>query len=158
MRHDERLHPDDSSRDEEGRHMPEQTGRRSARERGMTVDDYAAKRPPAIASIIQELRRIARAAAPEATETIKWGQPVYEQDGPFAFIKAASHHVSFGFWRGAALDDPDAILEGSGEVMRHTKIREDSGIPSGALTPMIRQAVRLNEELGDPTKRRGSAS
>ena len=134
--------------------MPDPSTPRSARELGMTVDDYVAKQPPAIAAIVEDLRRIARAAAPKATESIKWGQPVYEQNGPFAFIKAASRHVSFGFWRGVALDDPSEILEGSGDMMRHVKIRQGDQVPS-ALAPMVRQAVRLNKELGDPTKRRG---
>ena len=69
----------------------------------MTVEGYTAKQPAAQAETIRRLRAIVWEAAPKAVESIKWGQPVYEQVGPFAFIKAASKHVTFGFWRGTEI-------------------------------------------------------
>jgi hypothetical protein len=129
-------------------------GRRSARERGLTVDDYVAKQPAAQAKTIRRLRAIVKAAAPKAAESIKWGQPVYEQDGPFAFIKAASKHVTFGFRRGTEIPDRTVLLGGSGGVMRHMKISDASQIPAEQIRSMVRAAVRLNREKGDPTRRR----
>ena len=127
---------------------------RSARERGLTVDDYVAKQPPAQAETIRRLREIVKAAAPKAAESIKWGQPVYELDSPFAFIKAASKHVTFGFWRGTEVPDPRGLLEGSGGVMRHMKISDVSEIPTAQIRSMVKAAVRLNRENGDPTRTR----
>ena len=54
--------------------------------------------------IVREIDTIVQAAAPKATSSIKWAQPVYESDGPFAFMKAAKKHVTFGFWRGVELE------------------------------------------------------
>jgi len=123
----------------------------------MTVEEYTAKQPAAQAETIRRLRAIVREAAPKAVESIKWGQPVYEQDGPFAFIKAASKHVTFGFWRGTEIPDPKGLLEGSGGQMRHMKILAASGIPTASVRSMLRAAVKLNREKGDPTRRRRSA-
>jgi hypothetical protein len=127
---------------------------RSARERGDTVDAYIARQAPHIARIIDALREIVLEAAPAAVESIKWGQPIYDQDGPFAFMRAAKQHVTFGFWRGSNIPDPDARLEGSGSVMRHLKVRSESDIPAEALTAMIQMAIALNREHGDPTRTR----
>lgn len=42
--------------------------------------------------------------------------------------KAASKHITFGFWHGASIDDPSGRLETSGEVMAHAKLRTESDI------------------------------
>lgn len=38
--------------------------------------------------IVQSLRRLVLTAAPKAKESSKWAPPVYEDNGPFAYIKA----------------------------------------------------------------------
>jgi hypothetical protein len=53
-----------------------------------TVDGYLAALPPEVREIAERLRHIVRQAAPGARESIKWAQPVYEDNGPFAYIKA----------------------------------------------------------------------
>jgi hypothetical protein len=119
-----------------------------------TVNDYVKKLPAEQASIVTALRQVVVAAAPAATETIKWAQPVYELNGPMIFIKAHARHVNIGFWRGAQLPDPSKLLEGSGDKMRHVKITHAAAIDAKALTRLIKAAVRLNRELGDPTRSR----
>ena len=94
------------------------------------------------------LRRIVDAAAPDASSTIKWAQPVWESDGPFAYVKAFERSVNIGFWRGAELDDPTGILEGEGERMKHLTLREGDAIPADELSALVRQAIALNRELG----------
>jgi hypothetical protein len=91
--------------------------------------------------------------APEAAAVIKWGQPVFEINGPFAWLRPAKAHVSFGFWRGTELADPKELLEGSGDRMAHVKLTGLDAIDEGALSALVRQAARLNREKGDPTKR-----
>ncbi len=44
------------------------------------------------------------------------------------YLKAASRHVSFGFWRGAAIVDLSGRLETSGEVMAHAKRRTPQSV------------------------------
>ena len=126
----------------------------SARERGMTVDNYAAKAGPAQAEVIAVLRGLIRKAAPKATESIKWGQPVYESNGPMIFMRSSARHVTFGFWRGAELADPRGLLEGDGDKMRHVKITSAAEMDRKALEAFVREAVKLNAEKGDPTKKK----
>jgi hypothetical protein len=93
-----------------------------------------------------------REAAPEAKESIKWVQPVYEQNGPFCYIKAFKNHVNFGFWRGVDLPDEAGILEGSGEKMRHVRVTGLEDLREDVFQDLVRAAVALNHSKGDPTK------
>ena len=65
--------------------------------------------------IISRVWQIIHKTAPEATESIKWAQLVFEINGLFAYSKAFKNAVNFGFWRGIDLDDPEKLLHSSGE-------------------------------------------
>jgi hypothetical protein len=124
----------------------------SAGQTKKTVDAYVGALPPAQKNAATAIRALVREEAPGASESIKWGQPVYEQGGPFAFMKAAKAHLTFGFWRGSELADPDGLLQGAGDRMRHLKI-VGSAAPLQAIRTFVKQAVALNGERGDPTRR-----
>jgi hypothetical protein len=118
-----------------------------------TIDDYVAALDGWRQAAASDLVAIVRESIPDAAGTIKWAQPVFESDGPAVWIKAFPKTVSIGFWRGAELDDPDGLLEGDGDVMRHIKIREAMPIPRDAIAGYARQAVALNAAKGNPTRR-----
>ena len=123
--------------------------------KGVAVDEYVAKKlTPGQAEIVNALRQLIRAAAPAATESLKWGQPVYEENGPFAYIKPSKNHVTFGFWRGAELTDPKGRLEGDGDRMKHVKLASMADIRKSELQKFVKEALKLNREKGDPTKRK----
>jgi hypothetical protein len=119
-----------------------------------TVDDYIAKIPAPLTAVAEELRAAVRQAAPEATEVVKWGQPVYESGGPFAALKAYPRWITLTFWRGGALDDPTGILAGDGDRMKHARFATVEDVRAAPVAALVREAVALNAELGDPTKRR----
>ena len=117
-----------------------------------TVDAYIAQLEGWQAEVVSEVRKIVLAAAPEAEEAIKWAQPVYSVNGPFAYIKAFKSSVNFGFWRGVDIDDPGGLLQGGGEKMRHVKLTNLDDIDQPVYTDFVQQAVSLNLSKGDPTK------
>ncbi len=124
--------------------------------RGMAVDEWVKKKAGGWhGQVVEQLIALVRKAAPDATASIKWAQPVFEVGGPFAFIKVAKAHVTFGFWRGAELKDPNSVLEG-GAVMRHMKIASTEDVDEKVIASFVRQAVALNHAKGDPTARRRS--
>ena len=98
------------------------------------------------AEVVGELRNVVDSAAPEAKATIKWAQPVWESNGPFAYVKAFGRSVNIGFWRGVQLDDPDEILEGEGDRMKHLTLRE-GGFWTEHL--VFRHALRTDPVLRD---------
>lgn len=91
------------------------------------------------------------AVAPEARVSIKWSQPVFDSNGPFAYIKVFRSSVNVGFWRGAELDDPDHRLSGDGDRMRHLKLTGPGQLDTDRLADWVRVAVERNRTSGDPT-------
>ena len=63
-------------------------------------------------------------------------------------------HVNFGFWRGVEVDAGRGARETGGSKMAHVKLREVSDIDDVLLGEMVREAVRLNAEKGDPSRTR----
>ena len=117
-----------------------------------SVDGYIQGLEPWQAEIVQKVRAIVKKAAPQAQESFKWAQPVYESEGPFAYIKAFKSAVNFGFWRGVDLDDARGLLSGDGEKMRHVKLASLDDIDAEQFAAFVHQAVELNHTKGDPTK------
>jgi hypothetical protein len=122
--------------------------------RGTNVDDWAKKLNGWQADALRVIRALVSQHAPDATLVMKWGQPVWEQNGPFAWLKPAAKHVSFGFWRGAEMEDPEGHLEGEGDRMRHLKLTNADAVRELPLETFVKQAVELNGSKGDPTRRK----
>jgi len=82
-----------------------------------------------VQEIVLRLRERVLAVAPNAHEIITdVGYTVSLQYGPddtvghaFCYIAGFSKHANLGFQRGAALPDPDGVMEGTGAQMRHIK-------------------------------------
>ena len=118
----------------------------------MTLQEYIGGLEGWQAEVVQSLVNLVYEAVPEAKGSIKWSQPVFESDGPFCYIKPAKNHVNLGFWWGVKLDDPEGLLQGTGEKMRHIKISGPEDINAGKLIPYVRQSAEMNQTLGDPTR------
>lgn len=114
--------------------------------------DGAVKRDPAIDAWIEgrpgELRDIARhwfqvmrSCGDEVRELLHDGCPVAcLGDAPFGYVNAFKSHVNVGFFQGAALPDPDRLLEGNGKRMRHMKLRPGTATNEAAVTRLIKAA------------------
>jgi hypothetical protein len=61
---------------------------------------------------------------------------------PVAYVYSAPDYVQFGFFRGSGLKDPQRILEGKGQCVRHIKVRKASDIDEDAFRVLLRQAAR----------------
>lgn len=97
-----------------------------------------------------------RAAAKKAgklDETIKWGNLVYFANGPVLVIRAEDQRVLFGFWRGKRLRGLEPRLKPGGKYeMATLELREGDRIAAATATRLVREAIRLNRTLGDPTR------
>jgi hypothetical protein len=121
--------------------------------RGVSMETWSKRLKGWHVDALRIIRALVARHAPAATLSIKWGQPVWEHNGPFAWARPAKNHLSFGFWRGAEMKDPNGVLEGDGDRMRHVKITSADQARSLPLEDFVKQAVKLNEKKGDPTKR-----
>ena len=115
---------------------------------GASADGYFGGLAGPLGAIASRVRQIIKEAAPKASEAIKWGMPVYEFNGMLCYVKARSAYVTFGFYhQGIHLSDPDKLLEGTGENMRHVKLRNLSDIKGGLFTNWVKQAVAINADM-----------
>jgi hypothetical protein len=101
---------------------------------------------------VEELRAAVRAAA-TLEEMIKWGNLVYVANGPVLLIRAEAERVLFGFWRGQRLRALEPRLRPGGKYeMATLELREGFTIEPAAVQRLASEAVKLNEQLGDPTR------
>ena len=108
-----------------------------------SFDDYLDDQPPKNRAIIRALRRCVKRAEPELEEAVKWGNGCWVKGKvPVSYVYSAPDHVQFGFVRGSALKDPQALLEGNGQYVRHVKVREASDIDEDVFKAFLRQAAR----------------
>ena len=121
----------------------------------------AARRDPEVdawfAAPDHELRRLAqswferlRGCGADVCELLHDGHPTAcVGDAAFGYVNAFSAHVNVGFFQGAALDDPNRLLQGSGKRMRHVKVRWGEAVDEGALSELIAAAYRdMRERVG----------
>lgn len=59
------------------------------------LDKYIASAPEHAQEKLRELRAILKKVAPNATETIKWGSPVFEENRILFSFKAFKSHINF---------------------------------------------------------------
>ncbi len=59
------------------------------------IDEYIARCPAEVQEILQKIRAIVRAAAPEATEAIKYQMPTFVLNGNLVHFAAFKNHIGF---------------------------------------------------------------
>ena len=118
-----------------------------------TVDEYIERLGDWRGDLVQELRTLVVETVPKAVESFRWGQAVYELNGPFCCIKAFRSQVKLGFWRGDAVADPKGLLAKSVDRMKYIILTDIEQIQEKEFRAIIKSAAKQNRELGDPTKR-----
>jgi hypothetical protein len=100
--------------------------------------------------LVVKLRAAVR-KVPALQESVKWRNLFYEANGPVLMIRAEEKRVLFGFWRGRRLRDMAPALKPGGKYeMATIELREGSSFSAALATRLAREAVALNESLGDP--------
>jgi DNA helicase IV len=61
-------------------------------------------------------------------------------DDGICHINVFARHVNLGFQRGAELDDPGGVLQGTGKTMRHITLRKLSDLERPEIRAYLRQA------------------
>lgn len=112
----------------------------------------AARREPAIEVWMREQSgelgviartwfEVMRACGEEVRELMHDGHPTAcVADAAFGYVNAFKSHVNVGFFRGVEIADPAGLLEGTGKLMRHVKLRPGRGVNATALRKLIETA------------------
>ncbi len=89
-------------------------------------------------AIAHEWFEVMRQCGDEVRELLHDGCPTAcLGDAPFGYVNVFTSHVNVGFFHGAALPDPERLLQGTGKSMRHVKLRPGAPINPAALRRLI---------------------
>src|SRR5438876_8167246 len=107
-----------------------------------------------ISDLALALREIILEEAPDASESVYqvytvalWFGYSGKMKDMFCYIATNAKHVNLGFPRGAALRDPNRVLEGDGKTMRHIKFASESDLERPFVRRYIQAAI---EQVGAP--------
>jgi hypothetical protein len=109
------------------------------------IDEYVAK-AGAQRDVVKGLRALVKKTIAGCEEYVNpWKIPSFDSDGTVCGFMKGNEHVTFIFLRGAALPDPEGLLEGTGKSVRHVKVRTVADVKRPALKKLIVEAAKLNK-------------
>ena len=113
----------------------------NAAKRDPSVDLWMRDHPSELGAIAREWFQVMRACGDDVRELLHDGHPTAcVADAAFAYVNAFKAHVNVGFFRGTDLADPEGLLEGTGKLMRHVKLKPGHNINAPALKNLIHTA------------------
>ena len=109
--------------------------------RDPAIDAWLQERAGELGETARRWFRVMRECGDEVREVLHDGCPVAcLGDVPFGYVNVFTAHVNVGFFLAAALPDPAHLLEGSGKMMRHVKLRPGTAIDDRSLRKLIENA------------------
>lgn len=92
-------------------------------------------------------RELVLKVMPDVVETVwldqgtaSYGVGPKKMSEHFVYFTFAKSHLGFGFYYGADLPDPSALLEGTGKSLRRVKITSRADLDRPALVALVRAA------------------
>ncbi len=117
-------------------------------ERLGTFEQINALFPPESAEILRAIREVLLSMDENAFEVPRFGEKTTTYGvGPskmkqaYCYIMPQKSYVNLGFFHGAELQDPEGLLEGTGKVIRHIKIRSESELKKTSVIRLIEAAI-----------------
>jgi hypothetical protein len=112
-----------------------------------TIDQFLASYNPEICTLALQVRSLVLEVMPGAIEQvdvpsklIAYGYGKKYADLVFTLMPTKAW-VTLGVYRGSHLPDPHGLLEGTGKVHRHVKVRTKADLESPALKKLMQDAV-----------------
>lgn len=99
---------------------------------------------PQHSDMLNALRTLAHELHPGGMEfasikerSVSWGYGQSKMTTWYAYVMAHTHHVNLGFFHGTSLPDPEALLEGTGETLRHVKLKTVAAVQHPAVRALM---------------------
>lgn len=103
---------------------------------------------PAVRELMHAARALLVAEDPDTHEVPRTGERAISYGvGPskmkqaYCYLMPQRDSVNLGFFHGAGLPDPDALLTGTGKSLRHVKLRSPADLRSPALRRLVQAAI-----------------
>ena len=109
--------------------------------RDPAIDAWMKEHAGELGAIAHAWFEVMRKCGDEVRELLHDGCPVAcLGDAPFGYVNVFTSHVNVGFFQGAALADPDHLMQGNGKFMRHVRITSGTSTNEAALSRLIEAA------------------
>ena len=106
--------------------------------RDPVIDAWMKEHSGELGAIARHWFDVMRERGDDVRELLHDGHPTAcVADAAFAYVNVFTAHVNVGFFRGAEIPDPAALLEGTGKYMRHVKLRPGSDVDATALVKLV---------------------
>jgi len=113
-----------------------------------TFDDVIAGSTPEVRRIARALRALIADVMPGVAEVpwrrqknVGYGVGPRKMSEHFCYVLPYEDYVNLGFMQGARLRDPEGLLEGSGKLLRHVKVRSLADAAHPSLRELVEQAA-----------------
>jgi uncharacterized protein YdhG (YjbR/CyaY superfamily) len=114
-----------------------------------SVDEFLAAIPPDQRAALEDLRRVIRAAAPEAAEVINYGVPMFRLNGRnLVSYAAAKDHCSFYVQSPAVMEAHAADLNGYETTKGTVHFSPDKPIRADLVTKLVKARIAETQERG----------
>jgi hypothetical protein len=105
------------------------------------IEAWLARQAPGLGIIARRWFTSMRQCGRDVREVMHDGCPTAcVRDAAFGYVGVFTAHANVGFFRGAELDDPTGLLQGSGRRMRHVKVKPDAHLDAAALEALVHAA------------------
>jgi hypothetical protein len=100
----------------------------------MNAEEFLEQYDPKMRDLALEVCTLLRSISVDLTERVNFGHKTINygtgstMGDDVMYISVHKAHINLGFMRGSELPDPAGILEGTGKLMRHVKIRQKSDL------------------------------
>lgn len=112
-------------------------------ERDPVIERWLDRQPGELGAMAREWFGCMRRCGDDVRELMHDGYATAcVEDAPFAYVGVFTGHVNVGFFHGAALPDPAALLRGTGKRMRHVRLEPGLPLDGGSLEGLIMAAYR----------------
>lgn len=110
------------------------------------IDAYV-KKAGKLAGVTKAVRALLKKTLKGGEEYVSpWKVPSYDSNGPLCCFVLGKEHVTLAFLRGAALPDPQNLLEGKAKFVRSVKLRSVAEVKRPGVQKLIAEAVKLNKK------------
>lgn len=113
-----------------------------------TIDEYIAQYPEDIQAILKEIRKVIRAAAPDATEKISYQMPAFDQHGILVYFAAFKKHIGF-FPTAEGIAAFEHELSGYKWSKGTIQFPLDKPMPCDLITRIVKHRVEANIRLAE---------
>jgi len=129
----------------------------SRKPRPATITEYISAAPKEAQKKLREMRTCIRAAAPDATESLKWGMPAFSDRRILVTFAAFKHHIGF-------YPTPSAVKAFANELRNYATAKGsiqfplDKALPLPLIRKITKFRVRESTEKDEKWKTSGKTA